>query len=176
MANGAVKDMFANMAIVKVTESAATTLTWKKLEVGTSLFEKVAIVLHRVEWSFAAGGSGIAAMAGTGDICYAGIANSNTLSSLQADQEGLIVRKRWSRYDFGTAGSGNFIVEPFVDDFSSLPGGGLIMLPTPFYVGVLGASVAAAFEITARILFTFRELKGEDFLELLQARQTLIST
>lgn len=166
-------DKYGNLAIISATESAAGTLTFKKLETGTSLFDKVGVLIHRVEWY---PGSDIGLILATADRIFAGITNTNTLTDLGATQDGVMIRKVWRRADFGTAASGQLYIEPDVDDYSQLPGGGMLMMPNPIYLGVQGVSLASACTVTCRILFTFVSLTNEDFFELMQARQTLIAT
>lgn len=172
MATAQKKDEFANVAIVTVTESAANTLTFKKLEMGTSLFDRVAIIIHRVEWYLA---SAAAALIGDGDRVMAAITNTNTLDSIEANEEGVLIRKMWRNVFQGAPANNQREVFPTVDDFTTLPGGGIIMLPSPLYVGLECASLAAAQTIYCRMFFTFKEMKDQDYFELMQARQTLIS-
>lgn len=172
-AAGGIVDQYANLAIVSVTESAANTLTYKKLETGTSLFDKVGMVIHKVEWYL---GTSMLQIAAAADQIQAGITNSNTLTDISPTQDGVLIRRQWRRIDFGTAASGQLYSEPFVDEFDRLPGGGIILMPNPLYIGVVGSSLGAAVTLTVRLSFTFISLKDSDFFELMQARQTLIAT
>lgn len=167
------KDKFANVAIVTATESAANTLTFVKLEMGTSLFDRVAMIIHRVEWYFQ---DAVGLLVGDGDRINMSITNTNTLTSIGADQEGVLVRQMLRRTNAGTPATVIMTEDPTVNDFTTLPGDGVIMLPSPLYVGIQGASLASAATVYARILFTFMEMKNEDYFELMQARQTLISS
>lgn len=171
---GKILDKYANMAIVQVDESAANTLTYKKLEMGTSLFDRVGIIIRKVEWYVHANLNYIVA---NSDSIQCAITNTNTLADIGPEYEGVLVRRTFRAWVYGTPATAQLYGEPWVDDLSALPGGGIIMLPNPLYVAVKGVSLASACtDVTAKIYFTFVELTNEDFFELMQARQTLIST
>jgi len=50
MAKGAVKDTFANIAAVRVIESAANTQTSVKFDFPFSIMDKMALLISRIEY------------------------------------------------------------------------------------------------------------------------------
>jgi hypothetical protein len=168
-----VKDQFANYAIIEVLESAANTLTFKKLETGISLNEKVAWIIHRIEYIID-GLDGTLFNAAL-DVLTFGLSLSNAFSAPTVAENTIIDYNRSIRVDIGTAASGYFQLQPFVKDFASLPMGGTIVPPTPLYLFVKGTGLTAAAKITARLHYTLRTLKVEDYWELVEARRVLSS-
>lgn len=164
-------DQYANVAHIQVTESAINTLTYKKLETGISLFEKMAWVISRIEYYWMA-----LAMAVTGDGIVMGITTSNNPPDLTPDQVAVIDMHKVARIDLGTAGTGMFYSYPIVKSFSELPGGGLIVPPNPIYLATLGVSQPAVTVLDARIYYTTVILKGDEFWELVEARRIISST
>ncbi len=167
------KDVFANYAIIEVTESAANTLTFKKLETGISLNEKVAWIIHRIEYI-------IDGMDGTIfnaalDVLTWGLSLSNAFAFPTVAENTIVDYNRAVRVDLGAAASGYFQIQPQIKDFSDLPNGGVIIPPTPLYMFVKGTGLTAATKITARLHYTLRTLKVEDYWELVEARRVLSS-
>lgn len=164
-------DKYANVAHMKVVESAANTLTYKKLETGISLFEKMAWVIARIEYYSI--GAGFAA---ADDGLYMGIFTSNNPSAFSPEQVAIVDMTNLSRVDLGTAASGLLFSVPIIRDFASLPGGGLIVPPNPIYLGVQGVSLSNPTTLEARIYYTAVQLKGDEFWELVEARRIISST
>lgn len=164
-------DRYANVAHIQVTESAQNTLTYKKLETGISLFEKMAWVISRIEYYWLE-----ATYAVAGDGIIMGITTSNNPSALTPDQVAVIDMTKRKRGDFGTAASGFIHTYPIIRDFSQLPGGGLIVPPNPIYLAVVGVSQGAVVVLDARIYYIAVQLKGDEFWELVEARRIISST
>ena len=167
------KDQFANFAILTTVESAANTLTFKKLETGISLNEKVAWVIARIEYFL----SPITAtqFAQTDDMISFGLSVSSAFSVVTLAETTILDLNTLSRLDTGTAANSSWFPRPFIKDFSSLPAGGIIVPPTPLYGYVQGTGLAAVATSVARIFYTLRTLKVEDYWELVEARRVLSS-
>lgn len=166
-------DMFANYAIIGVTESAANTLTFKKLETGISLTEKVAWIINRVEYII---GSLVAAQFNTDtDKQLFGLSLSNAFALPALDEISIIDFNFIQRQDFGAAASMHFFVGPIIKDFSALPGGGIIVPPSPLYLYSVGTGLVAASTVVARIHYTLRVLAVDEYWELVEARRVLSS-
>ncbi|GAH07378.1 unnamed protein product, partial [marine sediment metagenome] len=74
---------------------------------------------------------------------------------------------------FGTAGTALILRKPFTKDFSSLPGGGILVPPNPIYIFAKGNALGSARTVTCRIFYTVRILKAEDFWELVELRRMI---
>jgi len=166
-------DSFANLAILTVTESAANTLTFKKLETGISINQKVAWVICRVEYFLS---SLLAAQFnGDGDGISFGLAASSTFASAIIEENSIFDFNNIQRADFGTAAVSMFHKQPFLKDFSSMPSGGIIVPPAPLYGFAKGTGLVSAMSVAARIYYTELELAESDFWQLVQARRPLTS-
>lgn len=167
------EDKFANYAIIQVAESAANTLTFKKLETGISIQEKVAWIINRIEYvvSFLTA----AVFNSDSDLLQYGLAVSNSFTTPTLTEETIFDFNTVQRLDYGAAASG-FIKEfPFVKDLSTLPGGGLIIPPVPLYLWAKGTGLASADTVTAKLYFTLKQLKVDEYWELVEARRVLSS-
>jgi hypothetical protein len=165
---------FTEQAIITVTESAANTLTFAKLTTGVSIYDKIGWIINRLEWRF--GGSLNAFFNGTADSLALALTMSNAAASLSDTDPAIIAIRRWQRTDFGTAANAQIQPLTWVDDFSTLPGGGLLVLPNPIYGAALGSGLTTASTTYIRMFFTPVELSDQDYFNLVQARQLLIST
>jgi hypothetical protein len=172
-----VTDTFANIAAIQVDESAPNTLTYKKLETGIAVFEKVAWLISRVEYAINNIGAG--QFNATGDLTRIALTVSNMMNSLasgvQQTASEVLHAMTVQRLDFGAAASGGLSVQPFVFDFSALPGGGILVPPTAIYLAVQGESCVAANTAWARIYYTTRQLTTEDYWQLVEARRIISS-
>lgn len=166
-------DQFANYAIITVTESAANTLTFKKLETGISLNEKIGWVINRLEYYVA--NLSATQFNASGDIQYFGLSLGNSFTVPSIDRNEIIDYNAIERLDIGTAASGFMQQRPFVKDLSNLPGGGILVPPAPLFLFSMGSGLVAASVTTVRMHYTMKVLKVEDYWELVEARRVLSS-
>lgn len=169
----AAADKWANIGAITVTESAANTLTFQKLESGVSLFEKVAWVIHRIEYRFTAS---MTVFADEGDILNVALtANNNMTDITDISNPGIIDFRRFQKFEDGTPATSFFWWFPCVVDFSTLPGGGLIVPPNPLYLAGHGTGLASASTTKCRFYYTTQELKPDEYWELVEARRVIAS-
>lgn len=166
-------DQFANLAIISVTESAANTLTYKKLETGISLNEKVAWIINRIEYNTNEWNQ--TTFNGDGDYQMFGLSVSNMMTTIQAGDPMVVDFNACRRKDIGAAATGTFQFSPWIKELSSLPGGGLILPPQPIYLFAVGSGLTAASSITARLYYTLLQLSVDQYWELVEARRVLAS-
>jgi len=164
------KDVFVNQAYLTVTESAANTLTFNKLETGISIHEKVGWVIARLDYNLDINATNFAASA---DGVMWGISTSDLFTVPGFNINSIIDFNSVTRNDLGTAASGLFLRSPFEKDFSSLPGNGILIPPNPLFVWVKGANLTSAIIIKARLFYTVKVLKLEDFWELVELRRMI---
>lgn len=168
------QDSFANMASITNIESAANTLTYKKLEVGFGTFEKVAWIIHRIDYYLNTASS---AFNSSDDSLTCALSVSNVITSLHIagvyTDPAIIDMQNFMRVDFGVSASGFLISRPLVKDFTSLPGGGLIIPPAPLYGVIHGSGLASAGACVQRIYYTVKELAVDEYWELVEARRLL---
>jgi len=172
MAEKKTMDNYSNFAILSCTESAPNTLTFAKLEASVGLFERVGWLISRIDWYFR---QSYPQFNGSGDAMSMALCQSNAISGIGPTSTQVIANKQIYRQDVGTAASGMFIIEPEITDYSTLPGGGILVIPNPLYLAVAGAGLAAAVSGTVRIWYRNLVLTDADFFDLMQARQVISS-
>lgn len=166
MAASSAIDKFANVIYDSVTESGANTLTFEELTVGLNIFDKVGILIHRIEYY----DFDILLVDDTDSIKF-GLTASNGWSTVTPAETSIITFHKESIREIGTAASAFQRTDPLVDDFSTLPGGGLLTTPKPLYLFAEGNNLGSAATVRARIFFTIMKLRPEEYFELLEARQ-----
>lgn len=166
-----VADKYSNQAVITVTETAANTLTFKKLETGVSLFEKVAWLISRIEyWT-----SGYPQMNGSTDNLIMALTTTNQLTTIDITNAVVLDLMQVFRYDIGTAATGWFQQMPLIKDLIGLAGGGIIVPPNPLYGAIVGSGLAAATTANIKLYYTTIELKPEEYWELVEARRIISS-
>lgn len=164
------KDVFVNQAYLSVIESGANTLTFNKLETGISIHEKVGWVIARIDYDMDLSISNFTA---EGDRVRFGLSTSDALVDAALSQSAVIDFNNITRRDIGTAASGFFTRKPIFKDFSSLPGGGILVPPNPLFCWVHGSALTDPVTVQARMFYVVKVLKLEDFWELVELRRMI---
>lgn len=164
------KDTFVNQAYLSVVESSANTLTFSKLETGVSIHEKVGWVIARLDYDLSITAANFGA---EGDRVSFGISTSSAITTATLAQSAVIDYNTITRRDLGTAASGMFLRMPVFKTFADLPGGGILVPPNPLFIWTLGAGLGTPMTIQARMFYVVRQLKLEDFWELVELRRMI---
>lgn len=160
----AMGDVYSNKFYGTVTESAANTLTFAEIQTNIEIFSKMAWILHRLEWFLE--GVQFNKLLASDDVIAMALVGSNSLSSLALNWPGVIDLLNLQIGGWGTPATAYPYSTPFIRDFSQLPGGGIIVAPRPLYLAVKGTSLASALTVSIRGYFTMKELKADEYLEL----------
>lgn len=166
-----ITDQFPNLANVEAQESAANTITFAEITTGAGIFEKMAMVVHRMEYVLSAASVGL--LQANDDLIEVGLVTSNQITGLAKDKAQVIDRIRFGYRAFGTPANALITEMPVVHDFTNLPGKGLIVPAQSLYIAIVGTSLASASYARVAMYFTYRELKGEEFWELVEATRAL---
>jgi len=167
---GSAKDQFVNFAFASVVESAANTLTFTEIQTGVSIFEKSAWVVHRIDWIV--DGAVLGLLSADDDELQMALTVSNQITSIALNQSAVVAEKRIGAQVQGTPAV--LQLHDFnlmTSDYSTLPGNGIIVPPRPLFVAVQGQSLATVATIAARVYFTHRELKTDEYWELVESRR-----
>lgn len=155
-------DKYANLLIASVTETAANTLTFTQFPQITTLLEKKAYLISRVEYTLQ-----MSLFAAAGDDLKFGISMQNTFAAAGADEPSIV--------DFNFFRSQGTCVEvynqQYIRDFSTMPGGGLLIPTRPIFLYAEGSNLGGASTTTARVYFTVIDLQPDDYWDLVQALQ-----
>jgi len=164
----ATKDKYANILTQEITMSAADTLTFTEVSIGLSIFDKVGILISRIEYHPSVTTMNL--MIADDDKLFHAVTTTNTLASLNA-REMSILDYHTLNMQVVAAGSGVQLYEtPIVRDFANLPGGGLLITPRPWYVALSSTSLGTAGVSVFRFFFTVVKLTPQDYFELLETR------
>ena len=163
------KDLFVNTAYGSVTQAVTNTLTFSEIQSGISLFDKVAWVIHRVEWTMAE--TCLHQLSAETDVLQMGVTVSNKVAALELSDPALVTMLELSMQEYGTPANAELVQKPVVQDFTNLPGGGLIIPPKPIYIAISCAGFASVATVHARLYFTHKDLSPADYWELVEARR-----
>lgn len=165
-------DTFANLAAVCPTETAAGTAAYLKFAFPFSIMDKMGLVINRIEyWP----GNLNALNSSTDNIVF-GLSISSSITDLNDQSNPAIVDSgRIQRIDIGTAASGLLIEEPVVKDFSSLPGGGLLVAPNPLYGFVQSTGASGGMLAWIKLFYTYMELSADEYWQLVESRRIISS-
>jgi len=164
-------DKFVNRARAGVTQTAANTLTFAQLQSNVSLFDKVAMVIHKVDWWISSTNLGeLGADLESLDML---LTTSNQISTVTLTNPAIICRK--SLVDLVESAVGFQLLEqPLQSDFSNLPGGGLIVPANPIYIGLASSGLATAGVAEALIYFTWLQMTPDEYWELVESTRIIV--
>lgn len=158
-------DAYVNKFYGSAVESAANTLTYAEVSTNVEVFSKIAWVIHRLEWFLE--GTQFNKLLASDDVIQMALVATNSLTSLSLTYAAVIDLLNLQIGGWGAPANAYPYSTPFIRDFSTLPGGGLIIAPRPLYVAVKGTSLASALTVSVRGYFTIKELKADEYLELI---------
>lgn len=172
MASKKSSDQYANIAAVLNQESAAGTATYARFNFPYSVTDKVAILISRIEYWI----GNLHQLNTSQDYVVAGLCAASALVSLenQADP-GLVDSCKIQRIDIGTAASGLLVSIPVIKDFSSLPGGGILVAPSPLYAGIVSSGAGGVLAAWTKLFYTYKELATDEYWELVESRRIITS-
>lgn len=172
MATKKVMDQFANIAAISVTESAANTQTSTKFSFPFSIMDKMALLISRIEYWF----EGYALFNSGDDRTILALTCNSTVTSIVNQADPLIVDSaRLGRVDYGAAATGLLRQEPFVKDFSSLPGSGILVAPNPLYAMIQSTGASGASSGSIKLFYTYMELSSDEYWQLVESRRIISS-
>ena len=162
------KDAYADIAAITVTETGAATQTSAKFNFPFSITDKVAILIHRLEYYLRSP----VALNSSGDEVFFGITVNPTVVNIANLADPLIVDLvNVQRLDMGTAASGMLAHFPIVRDLNYLPGGGILVAPNPLYAMIEGKTSTPAMSVLIRMFYTSVEMGTDEFWQLVQSRR-----
>lgn len=162
-------DSRPNLAAIQATESAANTLTYAQFAFPFSIMDKVALVIHRVEYF-----PNLALLVGQADSTLVGVIAAKAIDDPTDQSDPVLLDSvQFARYDGGTAATFVLDRKPFVKDFSSLPGGGILVAPNPLTVFIKSLSLASANSAWVRMYYTYMKLTTEEYWQLVESRRVV---
>lgn len=157
-------DKYANRAFFDVTETAANTLTFSQVNTGIQAFSRMAWIIHRVDWYWGAKDD----LGANADQMEGALCSSNKFTEISLEDPSIFDYVLWGYKIQGTPAAAMLWHEPIVHDYSSQPGGGIIVPGFPLFIAAQGTSLANPQHITARVWYTLLELKADEYIELVE--------
>lgn len=168
MAPAAKKDIFTNRASISVSETAINTMSFSKLETGVSIFEKMAFVVSRIEYRYDPFAWNINSLSSADELSF-GWVRDQQLATFPHDDPSIIDHGNLSNVLSGVAANLAMHHMPVVHDYSTLPGGGLIIPSAPLYLAILGTGATVVNTVSSLMYFTTKALKPEEYWELVES-------
>jgi hypothetical protein len=163
-------DQYANIAALTLTESAANTQTSVKFQFPFSIMDKMGLVISRIEYDL----QNLGWAAATSDRLRVGLIAGPSVVDMDSPSDPIIIDMfKFYRFDMGAAATGVLFNTPYVRDFSSLPGQGLLVAPNPLYGVIQGLSAAAAGICTVKLFYTYIELATDEYWQLVESRRII---
>lgn len=151
-------DKFSNKLYASVTMSAANTLTFAEIETGIEAFSKQAWIIHKLDYFFSNAIGNL--LLASDDYIEIALTSNNQMTALNLNNAGVVDK-------FQVNGTHTTYESPFTRDFTTLPGGGLIIAPRPLYLAMNSASIASAGSAQVRGYFTvIPEMSPDEYLDL----------
>jgi hypothetical protein len=165
-------DKFANIAAIQVTEAVAGTTAYAKFNFPYSVMDKMALLISRIEYLPLS----VSNLNSSTDNVIIGLIAASAIVDIgnQADPV-LLDSTRLIRNDLGAAATGALLQFPFVKDFSSLPGGGILVAPSPLCATIQSNGAAGVMNAWVKFFYTAVSLSTDEYWELVESRR-IIST
>lgn len=167
------KSSYPQKAVISCVQSAADTVTFEQLHTGISIHEKVAWRIIRVEYDITK--ATLVLMTATADVVMMALTRSNAITDLTDWADPAILDNcSYVRLDTGTAANAQFLASPeVVRDYSSMPGGGILVPPNPLYGAVDSSGLADAGTVNFKIWYDLVSLSPAEYWELVEMMQVL---
>ena len=161
----AIRDRFANIASIEVTESAANTLTFSPLATNMGFLgrrdQALAMIIDELQWYPSA--PGLADLVDTADRLGMALTVSNSVTDiLDLTDRRILSFIEFNAIMVGAVTSLSIFVQPVRQQFFPP----LITAERTLYLGVQGVSLAAAVVARLRILFRVETLDSAELVEL----------
>lgn len=159
-------DVYPNRAMFSVLMSAANTLTFQQIRFGMGIFAGTALIISKIEWFILAP---IAELIAAADSIRIAMTNRDDLAAIDADNMNVLVLKVMNMMSSGTPANAALFEQPLVSDYSTLPGGGLIVPANPMFIALTSVGLTTAAEVDAIMYYTTKTLADADYIELVQS-------
>lgn len=166
------QDQFAQLAYLTVTESAANTLTFAKLEVATGALlgkQKYGMVIHQIQYMIPPTSRKL--LLDEDDVLSLAITVGENLTTIDLESPDVVDNFTLGLNKYGVAASGWGVELPITHNFT--PFGSLLVAADRLYLAIKGLSLASAAAAKARIWYTIKELSVEDYWDLVESRRII---
>jgi hypothetical protein len=164
-------DIYSNIVAVQALQTVIDAYTTAEVQIGVSLFDKVGLLLHKVEYDLWV--SSMAQLRDVSNLYQVGLVSSTNVNGgnftmLNPDVIDTLILIPVQ----DEAPTARIVYQsPVTRDFTGLPGGGILIAPRPLYVALDTNGFSAVAATIARITFSLVSLSDAEYLELLQTRR-----
>lgn len=156
-------DNYTNRLIASVDESSANTLTFAQLPQLTALMEKKAMLFNRIQYNW----ESELVMADADQVEF-GLSLSSAWTTVDYTEPSIIDYNQFRAIASGTPASLQTRTSEKISDFSTLPGGGILVPTRPMYAWVKGTNLGGAVTVNLKIFFTFIDLNESNYWDLVE--------
>lgn len=161
----AIRDRFANVASIEVTQAAADTEAFAALATNMGFLgrrdQALAMVIDEIQWQ--PSDVAFTSLNAEGDRMMLALTVSNTLTDLEdMTDRRIIAQMTLGRHDFGTAAGAQSWITPIVKQFFPP----LITAERTLYLGIDSISYGVALTGRCRILYRVETLTSAELIEL----------
>lgn len=155
-------DKFINRTQAQIIMSAANTLTFQQIRFASGIFEGVALILNRILWNPTS--TSLREIVAATDTLIMALTTRNDLTTLVPSNLSVLAQKEV--VGLGAAVESKEI--PFITDYSTLPGGGLLIPANPLYIGADSGGFVNPATINITLEYQWKKLSKDESIELLQ--------
>lgn len=155
-------DLYINRTNATVVMSALNTLTFQQIRFAAGLFEGIALLLTRVLWYPT--NTSLRELVASTDSLHMALTTRSDLTAIDPVNLSVLVSKNI----VGLATNTEPIITPLINDFSNMPGGGMLIPANPLYLGAFTAGAAAASSVRVVLEYRWKKLSPQESIELLQ--------
>lgn len=167
-------DKFVNKAYATVTQAAANTEAYGEINFNIPTFDKVALIISKIEYHFA---TGLWAEMLTGsDQMLFGLTTNSSIGALTVanlSNPAVIDLNYITPVVVGAVVSMLYVRDPITIDYTSMPEGGIIVPPRPLYLYFDTAGFVAASTAYVILWFRYLGLSTEDYWDLVESTRVI---
>lgn len=163
-------DIYANQGYVRLVPTL-NTLSFAELATFVSVFEKKAFLINRVEYDI--GKATILELDAETDFIVFGLSTSDSFSDAAQGERAIFDYNSLIAQLMAAGVSSHLVKMPYIKDLSTLPGGGFLVPSRPIFLFNVTGGLAAAATMSARIFFTVKDLKADEYWELVESTRLI---
>jgi len=162
------KDKFSQKIYQELTMSNTDTLTFAEFNIGISLHENLALLIHQIDYYVDR--ARMQEIAAATDELRFGISTSGTIPAIVPNDHNIV---DMVRINLIVAASPEVLKFPLIKRYNAFPSGGIIVPARPLYLACMTEGFGNAVHIECVIHFLYKKLSGQEFLELVQATRII---
>jgi len=170
MAGTKVLDKYANLAALYVLQDVANTVKYTSFNFPFSVMDRIGLIVSRIEYQPTA----LQQLDASADTIEVGVSVANNLADPYDVTDARLVDYQTMIRRQDAAPTSSYLERlPIIKDFSTLPGGGLLIAPNPLYAFVHTGGAGAVMGLRVRFWYTWMVMAAEDYWQLVESRRVV---